>query len=70
MIHIHIRHMVREGFAFDKIENANQIAFLILDGISMHEVFMVGHQIQDTGLFSGTAVTLERDASDMSRLCL
>ena len=33
----------------------------------MHEIFVTGDQIQDAGLFSGTAKTLELDVSDMGR---
>jgi hypothetical protein len=32
----------------------------------MHEVFMVGNQAQNAGLFSGAAKALEGDAADMA----
>jgi ATP-dependent phosphoenolpyruvate carboxykinase len=67
MTQIDTLNMAMEGFAFDKIEHANEVALFILDGISMHEIIVAGDQIQDTSLFFGTAKTLELDVSDMGR---
>ena len=67
MIQVHTLDMVLEGFAFDKIEHANEVALFILDGISMHEIIAAGDQIQDASLFFRTAKTLELDVSDMDR---
>ena len=58
MIQIHTLDMAMQGFAFDEIEHANEVALFVLDGISMHEIIVAGDQIKDTSLFFRTSKIL------------
>jgi hypothetical protein len=55
--------MAMEGFAFDKIEHANEVVLFILDGISMHEIIVAGDQIENTGLFFNDFEILRKEVS-------
>jgi hypothetical protein len=59
--------MAMEGFAFDKIEHANEVVLFILDGISMHEIIVAGDQIEDTGLFFTISKFCEKRYRDFSK---